>query len=61
MAQATKEGVPPYAIAHNAWLKQIVRICPHTLADLGHIEGLGDRRIEKYGEQILAVLGNFHN
>jgi superfamily II DNA helicase RecQ len=54
--RATQEGIPPYMIAHNAWLQAMVRLPVHTLDDLLRIKGFGERRIQKYGDEILKVL-----
>jgi ATP-dependent DNA helicase RecQ len=35
----------------------MARTCPQTLAELGHISGVGAKKLEAYGEEILRVLG----
>ena len=55
--RAAADGVPPYLIAQNDSLMQIAaadRI--ETAEDLTNIKGFGEKRAQKYGEEILRVL-----
>jgi ribonuclease D len=54
--RAVRDAVPAYVVAPNATLTAIVRRRPETLAELVEIKGFGPTRVEKYGEEILAVL-----
>jgi superfamily II DNA helicase RecQ len=54
--RATQEGIPPYMIAHNAWLEAMVKLPVQTKDDLLRIKGFGERRTQKYGDEILSVL-----
>ncbi|WP_430496369.1 DNA helicase RecQ [Micromonospora trifolii] len=53
---AKEQGVPAYVIFHDATLRQIASDAPSTLADLSRVNGVGENKLAKYGEQILAVL-----
>ncbi|RAO54470.1 DNA helicase [Micromonospora saelicesensis] len=53
---AKEQGVPAYVIFHDATLRQIASDAPSTLADLSGVSGVGENKLAKYGEQILAVL-----
>jgi superfamily II DNA helicase RecQ len=53
---AHDEGAPAYVVLTNRQLVEIVRQRPHSKAALGAIHGLGDKKIGRYGEQLLAVL-----
>ncbi|WP_330438391.1 DNA helicase RecQ [Micromonospora sp. NBC_00821] len=53
---AKEQGVPAYVIFHDATLRQIASDAPSTLADLSRVSGVGENKLAKYGEQILAVL-----
>ncbi|MGO9202194.1 MAG: HRDC domain-containing protein [Limisphaerales bacterium] len=55
-AAAEKEAVPVYAVLTNEQLAQIVRKKVTTKAALKEIEGVGEARVEKYGEAVLKVL-----
>ena len=50
---ADKEGVPVYAVLTNEQLAQIIQKKVSTKAALKEIEGVGDARVEKYGEGVL--------
>ena len=54
--RAREEAMPPYVIAHDATLAAIAEARPRTLAGLRRVKGMGPAKIEKYGEEILAVL-----
>jgi ATP-dependent DNA helicase RecQ len=55
--RASRDAVPPYVVAHNATLAAIAQIRPGTHADLLEIKGFGPARTEKYGDEILTVIG----
>lgn len=50
------DNVPPYVVAHNAFLDDIARYHPQTKDELLQIKGFGASRVEKYGEEIVAVV-----
>jgi superfamily II DNA helicase RecQ len=56
-AAAEKEGVPLYAVLTNGQLAQVVQKKITTKAGLKGIEGVGEARMEKYGEALLRLLG----
>ena len=53
---AKDQGVPAYVIFHDATLRQIATDLPQSLADLGKINGVGENKLAKYGQQILDTL-----
>ena len=53
---ANEKGVPAYVILHDATLREIAARRPATLAELGEISGLGTKKLEAYGEAVLAVV-----
>ncbi len=55
-ARARDEGMPPYVIAHDATLAAIAEARPHTMAGLRRVKGMGPAKLEKYGDEILAVV-----
>ncbi len=50
---AEAQGVPPYVIFHDATLQEMARRRPATLAALGEISGVGERKLERYGQRFL--------
>ena len=53
---AKEQGVPAYVIFHDATLRQIAAESPATLAELGTVNGVGEHKLAKYGQQILDTL-----
>ena len=55
-AVAKEQGMPAYVIFHDATLRQIAASPPSTLAGLAAINGVGETKLGRYGQQILDVL-----
>ena len=55
---ANEKGVPAYVILHDATLREIAARRPATLRELGEIPGLGTKKLEAYGEDVLAVVAD---
>ncbi|HYO43266.1 MAG TPA: ATP-dependent DNA helicase UvrD2 [Candidatus Limnocylindrales bacterium] len=55
-AKAREEAMPPYVIAHDATLQAIAEGRPRTMAGLRRVKGMGPAKLEKYGDEILAVI-----
>ncbi len=53
---AREQGVPAYVIFHDATLLALLRERPRTLAALATIDGIGQRKLERYGAAVLALL-----
>jgi ATP-dependent DNA helicase RecQ len=53
---AEEQGVPPYVIFHDRSLKEMCVSLPLTPVAFGHISGVGERKMEKYGADFLAVI-----
>lgn len=51
-----EDGVPLFALFTNAQLAEISKRRMQTLAELKKISGIGDAKIAKYGEKVLAVV-----
>ena len=54
---AREQGVPAYVIFHDATLLAMLRERPRTLGDLASINGVGERKLARYGEAFLEALG----
>lgn len=54
--RAGQDGVPPYLIAHNDSLMQMALMSPKSHEELLQIKGLGEKRVLKYGDEILKIL-----
>ncbi|WP_435865011.1 DNA helicase RecQ [Streptomyces spectabilis] len=55
-AQAREQGVPAYVIFHDATLREIAVARPGSVAELGGIGGVGEKKLATYGEGVLEVL-----
>ncbi|MEU1038259.1 DNA helicase RecQ [Streptomyces sp. NPDC005907] len=57
-AQAKEQGVPAYVIFHDATLREIATAAPASVAELGGISGVGEKKLATYGEGVLAALAS---
>jgi ATP-dependent DNA helicase RecQ len=55
-ATAKEQGIPAYVIFHDATLREIATRLPTDTAGLSGISGVGEAKLERYGDQILSVL-----
>ncbi|WP_018987145.1 DNA helicase RecQ [Methylophilus methylotrophus] len=53
---AREQGVPPYVIFHDSTLLEIHNRKPQTLDEMGQISGIGQAKLQKYGDEFLDVL-----
>ncbi|GAA3609889.1 DNA helicase RecQ [Nonomuraea rosea] len=53
---AKEQGVPAYVIFHDATLREIATLSPSSLVELSRVNGVGENKLAKYGEQVLATL-----
>ncbi|GAA6153044.1 DNA helicase RecQ [Pseudoteredinibacter isoporae] len=53
---ALEQDLPPYMIFHDATLMEMIRLSPKTLGDLSRISGIGDSKLELYGDVFLECL-----
>jgi DNA helicase-2/ATP-dependent DNA helicase PcrA len=53
---ARRDKVPPYVVFSDAHLEGIAISCPSTLRELARCKGIGPAKLEKYGDDLLAVL-----
>lgn len=51
------EGVKAYYIFNNAQLEALIAAMPRNLDELRNISGFGEVKCEKYGEDILGIVG----
>jgi len=53
---AREQGVPPYVIFHDSTLLEIHNRKPQTLDEMGQISGIGQAKLQKYGDAFLLVI-----
>ena len=56
MEEARSRGVPAYVIFHDSTLRDIATLQPQTIQALSTIDGIGERKLESYGTDILAIV-----
>ncbi|GGJ52542.1 DNA helicase RecQ [Streptomyces brasiliensis] len=56
--QAREQGVPAYVIFHDATLREIVSRWPGSVAELGTVSGVGEKKLATYGDGVLVVLSS---
>ncbi len=56
---AEKEGIPPFVIAKNSHLVEIVNKEITSLETLKQLNGFGKKKIEKYGTAITGIIDAF--
>ena len=53
---AHQRGVPAYVVLHNSTIDGIAGVRPMTLNELRGIAGIGDKKLEHYGEELLRLV-----
>jgi len=57
--KAQAEGVPHYRILHQKTLIQIAVYLPDTLEAFQEVKGIGQRLTERYGDELVALVGAY--
>jgi ATP-dependent DNA helicase RecQ len=55
-AEAARQGLPPYVIFHDQTLADIARARPRNRDALSAINGVGQGKLDRYGESVLEVV-----
>jgi len=53
---AREHGLPAYVIFHDATLSSMAQRAPQSIDDLQGISGMGERKLQAYGQAVLQVL-----
>ncbi len=53
---ARKRGVPAYVVLHDSTIDGIAASRPTTLNELRNIPGIGDKKLEHYGDELIALV-----
>jgi len=56
--RARTDSVPAYVVFPDATLREIAALEPQALADLAGIKGVGPTKLERYGEDVIAVVAS---
>ncbi|HET9136205.1 MAG TPA: DNA helicase RecQ [Candidatus Kapabacteria bacterium] len=56
---AEADGVPAYVVLHDSVLREISLALPKDLSELRKIPGIGDARLQKFGQQLVSVVTDY--
>ena len=56
MTRAKTDGVPAYVVFHDRTLEAIAERMPRDREDLATISGIGPTKLDRYGDEVLAVV-----
>lgn len=57
--RALKEGIKPYIIFSDSTLIQISNVVPKNKEELLGIRGMGEKKYEKFGEELLDIINDY--
>ena len=55
-SSSTPPSRPPYVVFHDSVLQAIAAAQPASLGELSQIAGVGPAKLERYGEELLALV-----
>lgn len=58
--RADSDGMPAYIVAHDSTLELLAAAAPLSAAGLRGIKGMGPKKVETYGSDILAIIAAHH-
>ena len=56
---AKEQGVPAFVVLHDTSLDEICRLKPKSITELMRVTGIGERKAELFGKQLLDTLARF--
>ncbi len=56
LERAKADDVPPYVVFHDSVLHAIAERRPASLGELAQISGVGPAKLERYGDEVLALV-----
>lgn len=56
LKMARDEDMPPYIVFHDITMRAMIQHLPRTLAEMGEIQGIGQKKLEKYGQSFLEII-----
>ena len=56
---AREQGIPPYIIFHDSTLVAMHEYRPKNLTELATINGIGQRKLDLYGDIFLRLISNY--
>ena len=56
LERAREDEVPAFVVLHDATLRELATAKPENERDLAAVKGFGPAKLERYGEDVLAVI-----
>ena len=56
LERAREDEVPAYVVLHDATLRELASVKPANERDLATVKGFGPTKLERYGDDVLAVI-----
>jgi ATP-dependent DNA helicase RecQ len=56
---ARRENIPPYVVFADSTLREMAQVCPVDYRAMIRISGVGERKLEKYGDEFLDEIRDF--
>ena len=60
-AMAKQQSVPAFLVLHDTSLEEVCRLRPKSIAELLGVSGIGERKAEVYGEDLLKALQRYQS
>jgi ATP-dependent DNA helicase RecQ len=57
LERSREDGVPAFVVLHDTTLRELAAAQPRTHDELAAVKGLGPVKLDRYGDELLAVLG----
>ena len=57
---AKRENLPPYVIFHDKTLQEMARLKPKNAEQFLQIQGVGESKLKKYGEEFMEITSHHH-
>ena len=54
--RSRKDGVPAFVVLHDTTLRELAALGPESKEELAGVKGLGPTKLDRYGEELLAIV-----
>jgi ATP-dependent DNA helicase RecQ len=58
LERSQEDAVPAYVVLHDTTIRELAAIRPRTKDELAGVKGFGPVKVERYGDDLLAVLAS---
>jgi ATP-dependent DNA helicase RecQ len=58
-AIAAEQGVAAFVVLSDATLRELARVRPTSLVSLRRISGIGDQKLDQFGQRLAAAIGDY--